>query len=164
MDIPFDLTLVRTLQSDLAKAGRSLDNNTAGRILKDAAQPLLVAERQEVPVGGVPQFKTTTVQRGTRKGQVRNSGSYTRGGALRRSLRLLIVPGEGSEATRVLAGASKAGNNVGWRAHYPIFGTVKMQRNDFQSRAFDRTYDVVLSRLGTSAQQIVKQILAKYTN
>lgn len=163
MQPTFDVAELRELDLSLAGIGRSFDARTAGATLLNAAKPMLVTTRQEAPVGRVPKFKSATVVRGRRKGQARtNTGSYQRGGATRRDVRLKVVPGVGDEVARVLSGVDKRHGHVGWRAHLGTRGTRKQRADDWLSRAESRTVDIVISRLGTSAQLIVRRALTRY--
>lgn len=154
---------LRDLIVSLNQAGGDFTPQLAGRILIDAAKPLLIAEQQEVPVGDIPQYQSGAVVRGIRKGKPRtNIGTYARGGALRRSLRLKAVNPEGKEQARVIVGASKRTGQAGWRAHFIINGTQKMPPNNYQDRAYQRTKDVVENRVETSALVVIKKRLAKY--
>lgn len=154
---------LRDLIITLNKAGGDFTPQLAGRILIDAAKPLLIAEQQEVPVGNVPQYKSSIVVRGARKGKTRtNLGTYARGGALRRSLRLKAVNPEGKEQARVIVGASKRTGQAGWRAHFTINGTVKSPANNYQARAYDRTKEVVENRVENSALVVIKKRLTRY--
>jgi hypothetical protein len=160
-----DANDIRTLAVDLAKAGRALDKQTSGQIMREAAQPMLTATRQEVPVGRIPFFKSAAINRGRLKGSPGDyTGTYARGGATRRDLRLKVVDGIGDETARVLIGVDKRSGYVGWRTHFITRATAKDPSvNDFLSRAEGRTIDVVISRIGPAAQIVVRKILAKYS-
>ena len=154
MEIQVDTSSLKQLESDLATVGRSLDKRTLGPALVDAAQPLLIATQQEAPIGKLPAFKSATIARGPRKGSPRRTtGSYARGGATRRDVRLKAVEGVGDEVVRVLDGVSKRQGKVGWRTHF--------LKRDFIRDAYVRTIDVVKARFLASVTKTVAKILQR---
>lgn len=154
MDVTINTSMLTQLNNDLKTVGRSLDRSVVGPALVDAAKPLLIAAEQEAPIGKIPRYKSTLVSRGKSKGQTRRiTGSFARGGATRRDVRLRSVDGNGAEVARVLVGVSKKSGKVGWRTQF--------LRKNFIRLAYNRTVDVVELRLMNSLTQTVAKVLAR---
>ena len=72
---------------------------------------------------------------------------FERGGATRRDMRILIVPGVGNEVSRAVIGVSQKKGKVGWRTHFITRGFSDRsgrfhKGRDFLKSAFDLTYGI----------------------
>jgi HK97 gp10 family phage protein len=130
--------------------------------LRDAAKPLLIAAKQEVPVG--KSVKYLGVHAGKYKSHLTNrygQNSYDRGGATRRDMRLKIGKPTGSSVALVLVGVSKRKGAVGWRTHFIEYGTKRKSANPFLRRAQNRTMFLVEQNFMSALQKQINKKLAK---
>lgn len=140
MRLTVDLRELDNLRITLQQAKAQYPKSVVGAALKDAANPMLIAAKQEAPVGKKLRYKARNVA---------NNGSYDRGGATRRDLRLKVITYKGG-SIGVLIGVSKKKGKVGWRTPFVTLGSKNNRKNDFLTRAFDRTFELVANRLGKS--------------
>ncbi|CCH54483.1 hypothetical protein BN8_03658 [Fibrisoma limi BUZ 3] len=153
MEPLLDTRQLTNLNRQLNQAGRAFDDQVAGKVLRQAVQPMLPAMRLEAPVGAGNERISLR-----RRDNV-NANDYRRGGATRRDLRIKLVAGVDGEAARVLIGVDKRRGKVGWRAHFITRGTVRMAANDFIQRTYDKTIAIVRFLFGEEAQSVVTKLL-----
>jgi len=157
MQLTVDTSDMRNLDIQMSRIGRSFDRGALTQTGRRAFNPMVVATRQEAPIGRIKRSPT-----GRTKADQRTDGTYDRGGATRRDIRFKAVAGKGEEVVRFLVGVSKSRGKVGWRTHFITRPTKKDRLvNDFLGRAYGRTYDVSISRLGTEAQRTIERLLRK---
>lgn len=142
MKLTVDLRELDQLAITLRDARSIYPKSVVSAALKEAAKPMLVAAKQEAPVGNRRRYASNS----------NTSGSMDRGGATRRDIRLKAVTFKGG-SVGVLVGVSKKRGRVGWRTQFITRGTKFMRRNDFLERAFNRTFDLVRGRLENSLGQ-----------
>lgn len=148
------------LDRKLARVGRVFDARLMGRTLKEATKPVLDIARQEVPVGQ-RKFKSSQTRR-LKSGKIKRDSTYDKGGATRRSLRILIVPGGEGEVARVLIGVSKKRGYVGWRTHLITRPNIHRRgTDDFLGRTESRGTPIIEAGIGAAAQTIVEKELLK---
>lgn len=170
MNLTFDGSELRKLSRQLAATGKEFGKPQMKKALKGALKPLLDAARQYVPVGSRLNRSTATFTR--RSGKTVWDGTYDRGGATRRDLRIRIVEGEGAEVIRGLVGVSKARGRSGFRAHLITRSTANRRTqkganrgstraNDFLARAEAKGTPLAISELSAVAQKIVRDALVR---
>ncbi|MBD2705612.1 hypothetical protein IC229_33700 [Spirosoma sp. BT702] len=156
MAIRIDAQQLAQFDKDLAKAGRAFDYNVTATILRKSGKPMLAAAMTLVPIGS-----TFRYERGRNSGDSSVGGTYDRGGATRRDLRLKVVSDAQGNAV-LLVGVNKNRGHVGWRTHL-ITRANKNRRtpNDFLGKAESQTIDIVINSFGTDAQEVIRRILKR---
>lgn len=86
------------------------------------------------------------------------TGTYERGGALKRSLRIKVVQDKQYERIGLVGSTSKSGR-VGWRAHFLEHGTKFMDEKPFAKPAEAQTQALVEERLQRGLDEILKNEL-----
>ncbi len=160
MAAQIDTTQLFALDVRLTQVGRVFDKTLMGQTLKDALKPTLDAAKQEVPVGQTSRKSSLTFR--TRRGKSRRDGTYDKGGATKRDLRIRIVPGVQDEIVRGLVGVSKSRGKVGWRTH--LITRKNLHRsapNDFLARAEQKTSGLVVANMQASAEKIVTKTVLR---
>ncbi len=130
--ITLDAKELMKLNEGFKKYGAAIPQSVAKKALRDAAQPMLTATRNNAPVGGVINY----------------SGTSHRGGATRRDVRMMFAKIEGEEIARVLIGVSMKSGKVGWRTHFITKGYTDRggsfhRGKDFLTEAYDNTIGIV---------------------
>lgn len=151
-----DVSELRQLDRDLQRAGRAFDERAQGQALRLAGRPMLKQARIEVPVG---KRKRTGKGRLARDGA--GDGTYDRGGATKRDLRLKIVKNTLGQPT-LIVGVDKRRGHTGWRTKFTTRGTSHNSANDFLGRTESKRINVVISSFGQAAQEIVLRTLRRY--
>ncbi|GAB3881278.1 hypothetical protein [Spirosoma agri] len=160
MRIQTDSTELYAMDRTLARVGRVFDARLMGKTLKTATQPVLGIARQEVPVGRRT-FRSQLTRR-LRSGKLKRDSTYDKGGATKRSLRILIVPGGPGEVARVLVGASKKRGYAGWRTHWITRPNIhRVGVNDFLARTESRGTPLIEAGIGQIAQAVVETELRR---
>lgn len=103
-----DYSNLQKLQKKFTQKANSKTGITTRKVLYEAVKPALERAQQLVPVGKVGKY-------GYRWGEP---------GKLKKSLRIRVVKDSPYEL-KALVGASRKGDNAGWRAHFQEFGPVK---------------------------------------
>lgn len=171
MGLKFNTSQLDALSRKLAGAGREFGRPEMSRALKKALGPMLSAAQQTAPVSRksiIGHVGTLT----SRSGKMRRDGTYDKGGALRRDLRIRVVEGQGSEYIRGLVGVDKRRGHTGWRAVFITRATAyrrtkkgynrgRNRANDFLDRAERVGLPIAISSLGSDARAIVENIVRR---
>jgi hypothetical protein len=157
MRFTVDTSDMRNLDIQMSRIGRSFDRGALMQTGRRAFNPMVVATRQEAPIGRIKRSAT-----GRTKADQRTDGTHDRGGATRRDIRFRVVNGQGEEVVRFLVGVDGRLGHVGWRTHLITRKNVhRLTPDDFLARAYGRTIDVSLNRLGTEAQWTIERVLRR---
>lgn len=170
MGLKFNTSQLEVLSRKLAGAGREFGRPEMSRAMKKALRPMLSAARSAAPVS-----RKSIIGHGvltSKSGKTRRDGTYDKGGALRRDMRIRIVEGQGSEYLRGLVGVDKRRGHVGWRAVFVTRGTVARRTrkgynrgsnraNYFLDRAERVGMPLAISSLGNDARAIVENIVRR---
>ncbi|QHV99223.1 hypothetical protein [Spirosoma endbachense] len=148
------------LDRKLARTGRVVDARFMGRTMRVAVKPMLDIAKREVPIGQ-RLFRSQKVRR-LKSGKTKRDGTYDKGGATKRSLRILVVPGSQGEVVRVLVGASKKRGYAGWRTHLITRPNIHRRGvDDFLSRAESQGGALAEASLTTALHAEVEKELVK---
>lgn len=151
MQLTVDTSDMRNLDIQMSRIGRAFDRGALTQTGRRAFNPMLVATRQEAPIG-----------RFVRRPVGQTDSTYDRGGATRRDVRFKVVNGQGEEVVRFLVGVSASRGKTGWRTHLITRPNKnRVTPNDFLARAYGRTIDVSLGRLSQEAQRTVERIISR---
>lgn len=144
----------------LARAGRVADARFMGRAMRTAVKPMLDIARQQVPIGR-RKFKSKKFRR-LKSGTTKRDSTYDQGGATKRSLRVLVVPGSAGEVDRVLVGVSKKRGFAGWRTHLITRPNIHRHGvDDFLERTESRGVPLVEANISSALKSEVDKELLK---
>lgn len=170
MGLTFNTSQIERLSRQLASGGREFGRQEMSRAMKKALGPMLSAAEQGAPVS-----KLSIIGHGSltnKRGVTRRDGTYDKGGALKRDLRIRVVEGQGDEYLRGLVGINKSRGHSGWRAPFTTRGTQmrktkkgynrgRNQANDFLDRAERIGLPLAISSLGADARTIVENFVKR---
>lgn len=139
MPLILDANQLYEFDRTLSRVGRVFDKNTSKRILRIALAPAEAAVKREAPEAqrGSVTFRTFS----TKRGKIKRDGTYDRGGATKRDVRILMVNPVGDESARGLVGVSKKRGKVGWRTLFLTRGTRNRRTRKGWNRGATRADD-----------------------
>jgi hypothetical protein len=143
-----------------------MPRSVADGALRESAKEMLTTAKSLAPRSGKKIYIPKSKIGAKNKNDKLIEGSYRRGGATRKDLRIRTVKGQGKEIGRVLVGVSKKADKVGWRTHfitrgYTDRGGKKHAGRDFLKPAFTQHIDEARQKFKDTLETRFKAWLEK---